>query len=469
MKIILIIVSVILAGVIGAGGYFIYSLSGQVNDLETRLGLKLAQSFNELENTLNETAGKLAEADFRLEGALASNNETISHAIADTNNSLTAYAASAGGRFTEIESDIMGANSQITNLQTIAEDTQNVLNSSVLQSQELYEKVHEAIVTISDGTHLLGSGFLVSFPTGGKFVVTAYHVVKGAPVDWVQMESGVCAFPKLYITLYDGSTWQASFASRSEDADIAIMAATTRPDMTSYNSEALPTVTLSNSGDVKVGDPVFVVGCPDDYEDYRLGLEETINTGVISQINRGATVGNKYVADMLQFDAAANFGNSGSPLFNADGDVIGVVIGRINPLLGDGVSFAVKSSQIMKVWSKVIPGEWGGIVLSDETQSPMYEYPWTGLTIRDNKPNEMFTSDNTLPDGTKVISVTGPASTAGIMAGDIITMIDDLEVTNSDEFYSFLVEYYAPGDSVILQIIRGEEELTITLEVQEKP
>ncbi len=454
MKIILIIVSVILAGVIGTGGYFIYNLSGQIGDLK----VDLAQSFDGLENTLSETAGRLDEADASLVDALALSN----NAIEEANTSMAEYTASAGGRFTEIERDITGASSQIRNLQTIAEDTQNILDSSVLKSQELYEKVHESIVMISDGTHLLGSGFLVSFPNGA-YVVTAYHVVKGAPI--------VNGFPQLFITLYDGTTWQAFFAARSEDADIAIIAASTRPEWPlATNMPDFPSVELSNSGDVKVGEAVFVVGSPGDDEESRpLGLKGTITTGVISQINRGATIGGRYIAPLLQFDAAANFGNSGSPLFNKDGEVIGVVIARMDPRVGDGISLAVKSSQILKVWSKVTPVELGGINLTAEAFSPMYKYPWTGLTVRDNNPLEMLTITHTLTAGAMVTAVNSPASTADVQAGDIITMIDDRVVHNSDEFYSFLADEYFAGDTITLEIIRGEEKLSVTLVLGEKP
>jgi S1-C subfamily serine protease len=174
------------------------------------------------------------------------------------------------------------------------------------------------------------------------------------------------------------------------------------------------------------------------------------------------------MTNLLQIDAAVNFGNSGGPLFNSDGEVIGVVIARMDPRLGDGISFAVKSSQILKVWSKVTPGELGGISLTAEAFSPMYKYPWTGLTVRDNTPLEMLTITHILTAGAKVTGVTGPAIGAGVQTGDIITMIDNHQVNNSDEFYSFLAEYYAPGDTITLAIMRGEEELSITLELQEK-
>jgi S1-C subfamily serine protease len=301
----------------------------------------------------------------------------------------------------------------------------------------------------------------MSFPGGEKFVVTAYHVVKGAPI--------VSGFPEIYITLYDGRTWKALFSGRSEDADIAIIAPITLPDRPLLSTDTLPSVELSNSGDVKVGEAVFVMGSPGDDQDSRLGLSETMTTGVISQINRGATINGKYIADLLQFDAAANFGNSGSPLFNNNGEVIGVVIARVNPLLGDGISFAVKSSQITNVWSNFTPGELGGRALTSEEFSPMYKYPWTGLTVRDITPREMFTVENALTAGAKVTGVAGPASDAGVKEGDIITKIDDRIIHDSDEFYSFLAEYYAPGDTILLEIMRGEEELSITLEVQEKP
>jgi S1-C subfamily serine protease len=228
----------------------------------------------------------------------------------------------------------------------------------------------------------------------------------------------------------------------------------------------LTEVNIADSSKVRVGDPVFLVGCPGDYEDYRLGLKETLNTGVISQINRGATVGNKYIADMLQFDAAANFGNSGSPLLNSNGDVIGVVIGGISPLLGEGINMAVASNMIIKIESIIGPVDESKIF---PLVGPgyVYKYPWSGITAKDITPLHAWLGDNAAI-GAEVKTVTPPASDAGIKAGDIITMIDGRLVTSSDEFYSFLAEYDV-GDSVVLHVVRGTEELDITLELGEKP
>jgi len=449
MKIILIVLSVILAGVIGTGGYFIYSLTGQIDDLET----DLAQSFDGLENTLNETAGRLAEADDGLHEELVLTND----ALDGTKLSLTQYTETAGGRFTEIESDILGAGSQITNLQTFAEDTQNVLDSSVLQSRELYDKVHEAIVTISDGTHLLGSGFLVdesytgnTTPIDSNMIVTAYHVVEGMTT--------------IYITLQDGTTYHGVFMAGSKEADIAFLSYSfgSGPDL---EIPDLPSVDLVDSRSVNVGDPVFIIGSPGDDEESRLlGLEGTITTGVISQINRAATIGEIRTANLLQFDAAVNFGNSGSPLFNANGDVIGVVIARISPIIGDGIGMAVTSNMIQKI-AKCIGAFRGG---SSGHPTIEYKYPWSGITAADISPEDVVTSNNIIVSGAKVTGISEPAM-GGIEVNDIITMIDNREVNNSDEFYSFLAEYYAPGDSITLEIIRGEEELSVTLELQEKP
>jgi S1-C subfamily serine protease len=458
MKIILIVMAVILAATAAGSGYYISSLNGQINGLEDELALNYAG----LDQSLKDTAERLDTADAGLEEALVSSNTTLNDAIATVGGTLSEYKDTTDSQFQQVSGDIALNKSEITSLTGRVDKAEGTINSSALNSPQLYEKVHQAMVTISDGTNLMGSGFITDFvyednnlKLHDQLVVTAYHVVGG--------------MSEIYITLDDGTTWLGNFLAGSEEADIALLRImnTDAGHQLDYYYINNISVDLANSGTVKAGDPVFVVGCPYDYEDYRLGLEETINTGVISQVNRGGTVGDKYMADLLQFDAAANFGNSGSPLFNTKGEVIGVVIGRINPLLGDGISVAVASNLIQKVEECIDRSvtNWGKPLGMPGFE---YKYPWTGITVVDIVPEVMWDSKNTITPGAQVTSVTGPGTDAGIKAGDIITGIDSLAVHDTDEFYSFLAEYDV-GDSVVLTVERGGEILEITVVLEEKP
>ena len=127
------------------------------------------------------------------------------------------------------------------------------------------------------------------------------------------------------------------------------------------------------------------------------------------------------------------------------------------------MNMAVTSNLITKVKGCIeYAADWRGTPVFE------YKYPWTGITVQDITPEEIFEAKNTITRGTQVKSVIGPASVAGVEPGDIITMIDNQEVNNSDEFYSFIAEYDV-GDSIDMHIVRGAEEIDTTLVLGEKP
>jgi S1-C subfamily serine protease len=450
MKIVLMVMAVILAATAGGSGYYISSLNGHINHLED----ELAFNYSGLDQSLRDTSARLDEADVSLGEALASSNATLNDAIAALGSTLGDYKETTDSKLTQLTIETFFNNNGITSLRGRVDNVESTVDRSVVNYQELYEKVHEATVAISDGTNLRGSGFNIHYTangyTIGNTIVTAYHVVAG--------------MKEIYMTLHDGTTWQGFFIAGSEEADIALLYFVS-PD-TEHHPGDQTTLNLADSGSVRAGDPVFVIGSPDDNEDYRLGLRETINTGIISQIKRGGTVGDKYVADLLQFDAAVNFGNSGSALFNARGEVIGVVIGRINPLLGDGIGVAVASNLIQKVAECIDHSvtNWG---MPNGYPFFKYKYPWTGITVKDIPPAVMWGVENSITPGAQVTSITGPGIDAGVNTGDIITEIDSRVVHDSDEFYSFLAEYDV-GDSVVLTIERSGETLEITVTLGEK-
>ncbi len=210
-------------------------------------------------------------------------------------------------------------------------------------------------------------------------------------------------------------------------------------------------VTLADSAKVKIGEPVAAIGNPFD-------LEETITTGIVSQVNRQAEIEynaqTRWVSNLIQFDAAVNYGNSGCPLLNSAGEVIGLVIARIEPGEGDGIYYAVSSNKVQRVVTSLIT-------------EGSFDYPWLGIGIANLTPQTMQTLALDTTNGVLVEGVLteGPAATAGIQVDDIIIAIDGFMVRNTADLTSYLGEYVSPGETVTITLIRNSTRLDLSLEV----
>src|SRR5438105_1257563 len=184
---------------------------------------------------------------------------------------------------------------------------------------ELYARLAQTVVTVradlADGKTSLGSG--VVFDADAD-ILTALHVVNDAD--------------KITVTFADGSTFEAKIFARQPDNDIAGIRALGHPDQ-------LAVATLGNANALNVGDDAIVIGNP-------FGLSRSLSTGVISGLHRSVQPpgADKPMTELIQFDASVNPGNSGGPLFNRDGDVVGIVSGLANPngqASFAGIGFAV--------------------------------------------------------------------------------------------------------------------------------
>lgn len=184
---------------------------------------------------------------------------------------------------------------------------------------ELYARLAPTVVVVrsqlADGKTALGSGVIFDEDAD---ILTALHVVNDAT--------------RITVTFSDGSTYEAKIFARQPDNDIAGIRALGHPDQ-------LAVATLGNPNALNVGDEAIVIGNP-------FGLEHSLSTGVISGLHRSVQPpgADKPMTDLIQFDASVNPGNSGGPLFNRDGDVVGIVSGLANPngqASFAGIGFAV--------------------------------------------------------------------------------------------------------------------------------
>jgi S1-C subfamily serine protease len=302
------------------------------------------------------------------------------------------------------------------------------VEQTVINAGQLYQEASQSIVRISDGETTLGSGFV--FDAEGH-ILTNYHVVEGQDL--------------LYIISADGYTSPAAITGTSEHSDVAVL----RQSFPTPAFLSIPPLTLADSAAVKAGEPVVVIGNPFD-------LPGTITSGIVSNTNRFIEVeyesGARWVANIIQFDAAVNSGNSGGPLLNAKGKVIGMVVARINPDVGDGVYHAISANKVSRVATSLI-------------EHGSFDYPWLGVEISNLNPETALAENLETVNGVVVSTVVpaAPAASAGVMVDDIIIAIDGMPVRDSADLVSYLGEYATPDQEVTLTLIRYGKEIELPL------
>ncbi len=264
----------------------------------------------------------------------------------------------------------------------------------------------------------LGSGFVIS---EDGFIVTNNHVIEGAD--------------EITIEFFSGKKLPAKLIGTDPKTDIALLKVEA--------GEPLPFVAFGNSDLMRVGDWVMAMGNP-------LGQGFSVSAGIVSA--RGRELSGTY-DDFIQTDAAINRGNSGGPLFNMDGQVIGVNTSILSPNGGSiGIGFSMSSNVVTKVVDQL--KEFG------ETRRG-----WLGVRIQDVTPDVAEAMGLTVPNGALVTDVPdGPAKDAGLVAGDVITRFDGQEVSDAGDLTRRVAD--APiGEAVPVIILREgrTETLAVTL------
>jgi putative serine protease PepD len=268
-----------------------------------------------------------------------------------------------------------------------------------------------------------GSGFVVS---KDGYIVTNAHVVDGA--SSVKVKVG------------DGATTPARVVGKDSSTDIALL-------KVDPGDQELKPLVFGDSDDVEVGDATFAIGNP-------YGLSRTLTTGVISALQRQITAPDGYsIDDVLQTDAALNPGNSGGPLLDAAGHVIGVnsqIESSSNGAGGSGgnvgIGFAIPSNTVRTVVEQLMAGK-------------EVSHAYLGVQTSDAPGG-----------GARVASVRsgGPADDAGLRAGDVVTAFDGKRVADSAALSS-QVNQHQKGDRVEVVIRRDGEQKTVEVELAERP
>lgn len=266
----------------------------------------------------------------------------------------------------------------------------------------------------------LGSGFIIN---AEGIVVTNNHVIAGAD--------------DIDVLMTDGRSFPAEVIGRDEATDLAVLRI--MPDT------PLPAVSFGNSDDLRIGDWVLAIGNP-------FGLGGSVSLGIVSAVNRN--IGAGPYDSFIQTDAAINRGNSGGPLFDLNGQVIGVNTAILSPNgRSVGVGFAIPSATVETIVTQLI--DFG------ETRRGLL-----GVNIQEVTPDLVEGLQLDRPRGAlvSVVSEGGPADTAGIERGDVIVRFNNRAIN----VYSDLparVAQTAPGTEVPVEVIRRGESMTFTVEL----
>ncbi len=270
-----------------------------------------------------------------------------------------------------------------------------------------------------------GTGFIVS--SDGQ-IVTNDHVVDGAQ--------------QVQVTLPDGSSKSAKVLGADPTADLAVL---------KIDGTNLPTVTLGNSDDVAVGDPVVAIG-------NALALQggPTVTEGIVSALNRTISEENGVrLQHVIQTDAAINPGNSGGPLVDSHGRVIGIntaVAGQ-----AQNIGFAISIDQAKQV-------------VTDLENGKAPAHPLLGVDSVDMTAALEHQLNLSVDHGALVVAVEpgSGAASAGIQQGDVILKFGSHDVKSADDLSNAVADT-SPGDHVTVVLQRGSQQMTVTVDIGQQP
>lgn len=322
-----------------------------------------------------------------------------------------------------------------------------------IQNINVYSACNEAVVNINtkvmaydwfldpyvqDGGS--GSGSIID---KRGYVLTNVHVIQGAT--------------KIYVSLYDGTQYEAEIVGQDLDSDLAII------KFEPAENVVLKTISFGDSSSLKVGQKVIAIGNP-------FGMERTMTTGIVSGLGRPIQNANKrIIRNMIQTDTAINPGNSGGPLLDTNGKMIGInTMIMSNSGSSSGVGFAVPSETAIRVVSDLI--KFGrvqrGTIDASIIQLNKRIAQYVGLDISSGMlVSEVIKGGNAekagLKGGNEAVYY-GNRNSIIYLGGDVITRIDDIQINSLADYYSAL-ESKKPGDVVKISVHRNKKDIVLEL------
>jgi putative serine protease PepD len=298
-----------------------------------------------------------------------------------------------------------------------------------LSVSQVYRQAYRGVVEItvaSTGTatpfgesqpqRAQGSGFV--YDDSGH-IVTNQHVVDGAN--------------SISVKFWNGATYKATLVGSDASTDLAVL-------QVDAPSSVLHPLSLGDSGKVSVGDGVVAIGSP-------FGLAETVTSGIVSALHRSMTAPNNFtINDSIQTDAAINHGNSGGPLLDMHGRVIGVNAQIESDSGGnDGVGFAIPSNTVRSIVAQLI-------------SSGNVQHAYLGVAVE------------AASNGVRIAQVRSgtPAERAGLHVGDVVTAIDGKKVSTTAQLQG-AIDAKQPGDTVTLTYRRNGKTHTAKVTLANRP
>ena len=317
-----------------------------------------------------------------------------------------------------------------------------VLFSDVVSPADIYEMATKQVVGIrteitmtnffgmtSSGA-VSGSGFIIS---DDGYILTNYHVVEEADKGKLDVQ----------VMTYDGTAYNATIVGTEASNDVAVL---------KIDAEGLSAARFGNSDVIRVGDTVYAVGNP-------LGeLEFSMSTGHVSAKDRVITTQENESINMFQIDAAVNEGNSGGPVYDAGGSVIGIVTAKYSDTGVEGIGFAIPINDVKSIADDLI------------NKGYVTGKAFMGVSV-ETRYNAMYSQYYGMPLGAYFAEVTSgsAAETAGLQKGDIITAIGEYAVEDYSDLKTAL-RHFSAFDTTELTVYRAGEELHLSIIFdEEKP
>lgn len=322
--------------------------------------------------------------------------------------------------------------------------SENVKTTTVEEMSDLktainnvYESTVYIEVSSNRGAISSGSGFVYKTENNSGYILTNYHVIEGGS--------------KFVVTFTDGKEVEAELVNGDEYYDIAVL---------KVSADTIKKVaTLGDSSNLELGDTVFTVGAP-------LGKKYmgTITKGIISGINRMVSVNltsGSYLMEVIQTDASINSGNSGGPICNIRGEVIGITSSKLIGSGVEGMGFAIPINSVMSIIENIENGNtierpYLGVQLVDLTNTFALQY-YYGITIGSDV--EFGAVLNYIEEGK-------PADNAGLKVGDVIVEINGEKVEDVSHF-KYILYKYSVGDKITVKYYRENKLNETKIELTE--
>jgi putative serine protease PepD len=302
-------------------------------------------------------------------------------------------------------------------------------SASPLSVNQIYRRAYRGVVEITvteaaSASPVPGGGAQQAQGSGWVYDSDG-HIVTNDPV--------VDGATSIKVRFWDGKTYSATVVGTDKSTDLAVI------KVDAPSSELYP-LTVGDSTQLQVGDGVVAIGSP-------FGLEETVTSGIVSALHRAIQgMTNFTINDSIQTDAAINHGNSGGPLLNTQGQVVGVNAQIKSDSGGnEGVGFSIPSATVKTVASQLIAN--GKAV-----------HAYLGVSIDSAAANALLAGvqDNT------------PAAKAGLKKGDVITAVNGTTTTSGDDL-SRAIDAHKPGEKITVTYTRGGSEHSVTLTLATRP